>query len=340
MPLFKIQASYKPTAEIETFIGDKGHLFYSEEDRILRISDGETPGGIPVSAGEIGSGDGIVGFTPDEINQIIYLNSGWDLVPTNDNQQSLGAPDKRWKDIYVSGGTIFIGDDLQIGQDPSTGQFEMPAGAVLKNPDGTSAPVATLDVDSIDWNSVLAGVDLGLEYATTSYVDGKTRTLANKTYVDDTVQTAIDGINLEDQAVRLLTELEDVDAQNLLDKAYLQYNPQTGKWEANTSLHYDVITLTTDVEDLQTGTTNLLTTIANIQNDIANFEGNITNVINSVTEVRESISDLSLTDLGNVQSGRPASGSLLQYNGEAQEWQPTNNVETPFGSLRLNGGSF
>lgn len=48
MPLFKIQASYKPTAEIDTFIGDQGGLFYSEDERILRISDGVTPGGITI----------------------------------------------------------------------------------------------------------------------------------------------------------------------------------------------------------------------------------------------------------------------------------------------------
>jgi len=50
--LFKIKASYKPTAEIETFVGEQGELFYDEEEKQLRISDGVTPGGIKITAGD------------------------------------------------------------------------------------------------------------------------------------------------------------------------------------------------------------------------------------------------------------------------------------------------
>ena len=49
MPLFKIRSSYKPTAEVNEFVGEKGNLFYSEEDRTIRVSDGLTPGGIVVA---------------------------------------------------------------------------------------------------------------------------------------------------------------------------------------------------------------------------------------------------------------------------------------------------
>lgn len=54
--LFKIRSSYKPTAEIETFIGDPGDLFYDVNTSQLRISDGETPGGVAVG-GSGGTGD-------------------------------------------------------------------------------------------------------------------------------------------------------------------------------------------------------------------------------------------------------------------------------------------
>jgi len=43
--LFKITSGYKPTAEIETFLGDQGELFYSSDLRVIVISDGVTPGG-------------------------------------------------------------------------------------------------------------------------------------------------------------------------------------------------------------------------------------------------------------------------------------------------------
>ena len=33
-----------------------------------------------------------------------------DLIPDDDNERSIGSPDKRWKDLFVSEGSIYIGD--------------------------------------------------------------------------------------------------------------------------------------------------------------------------------------------------------------------------------------
>jgi hypothetical protein len=49
MALYKIGTARKPTAELDSFVGEVGDLFYSQEDSRLRISDGETPGGILVT---------------------------------------------------------------------------------------------------------------------------------------------------------------------------------------------------------------------------------------------------------------------------------------------------
>jgi len=49
MALYKIGAAHKPTAELDTFRGEAGDLFYSEQDVRLRISDGETLGGILIT---------------------------------------------------------------------------------------------------------------------------------------------------------------------------------------------------------------------------------------------------------------------------------------------------
>lgn len=314
MPLFKIHAAYKPTAEIETFIGDKGGLFYSEDDTRLRISDGVTPGGIVISAGNIGSGDGIAGLTADEINEVLYLNSNWDLLPTDNDQQNLGSPEKRWKDIYVSGGTIHIGDNLTIGENSATGTLEIPSGAVMKNPDGTRNPIATIDVDSIDWQTVLAGIDLGLEYATTSYVDGKVR------------EAAIDGVDLSAGAVSILSDLDDVGALNALDGAFLQYNAEAGEWEANVDIAGNIVTIQNNITTLETNVTSITERVTTVETNITN----VTNVLDN----------LPLEDLTNVEAENPESGSLLQYNGRENKWQATNNIETTFGSLRLNGGAF
>lgn len=128
--LFKVKAAYKPTAEIDTFVGEKGELFYNETEKQLRISDGNTPGGIAINVGDI---TGVTGFTVDQDNNIIYLNSNFDLIPTQDNNQSLGSAENRWKDLYVSGGTIYIGDGLEIKVETSTGTLSLPANTVVRD---------------------------------------------------------------------------------------------------------------------------------------------------------------------------------------------------------------
>lgn len=289
--LFKVQASYKPTAEVETFVGQQGELFYSEGDTRLRISDGVSPGGIVISSNSIGN---IEGLTSDGSSLILTMDEGWDLIPETDNQQSLGAPDKRWKDIYVSGGTIYIGENTTIGENPETGGFEMPSGAVMIDSEGNRSAVATVDIDSIDWNTVLAGLDLGLDYATTAYVDGKIRA------------AAIEGVEVGGEST-FLADLDDIDTEeyNPNEGDVLEYDNTKNKWVTKDGVRHRVDTLETDVT-------------------------NVTNVIN----------DLPLQDLSNVEAENPESGSLLQYNGNENKWQASNNIETTFGTLRLNGGAF
>ena len=59
-----------------TYTGELGHLFYSQDDNVLRISDGHTPGGIPISS----SGGSGGSFTVTNIsyftNDVGYLTSG------------------------------------------------------------------------------------------------------------------------------------------------------------------------------------------------------------------------------------------------------------------------
>lgn len=334
--LFKIWASYKPTAEIETFIGDKGQLFYSEEEKILRISDGVTPGGIPISSANLGSGDGIAGLTSDEINKILKLNSGWNFVPETNELQDLGAADKRWRHIYVSGGTIFLGDNATISENPANGSIVLPEGATMRNSNGELDPVATVDIDSINWNLVLAGRDLGLAYATVPYVDGKIR------------EAVIKGVMAENGiSASQLADLDDIGVLNLLDGSFLQYNAAGGKWQANTTLAGEIVTLLSDVTVLETNYNTLETTVNNITNNITNINdsitninNSITNVTNNITEITQKVDTLPIENLSNVDADSPESGSLLQYNGSAGRWQATNNIETTFGTLRLNGGAF
>ena len=51
MPIQKIKSGRVLSPGLEEFIGNKGQLFYDEDTGELRLSDGETPGGISVGGG-------------------------------------------------------------------------------------------------------------------------------------------------------------------------------------------------------------------------------------------------------------------------------------------------
>jgi hypothetical protein len=50
MAIEKVWSSYGPTANLATYVGDTGEMFYDRATGNVRISDGVTPGGIPIVA--------------------------------------------------------------------------------------------------------------------------------------------------------------------------------------------------------------------------------------------------------------------------------------------------
>ena len=48
MSMYKVWASYKPTADAANFVGDKGDIFYTDDGK-LKISDGIQAGGIAIT---------------------------------------------------------------------------------------------------------------------------------------------------------------------------------------------------------------------------------------------------------------------------------------------------
>lgn len=100
-----------------------------------------------------------------------------------------------------------------------------------------------------------------------------------------------------------------------------------------------------------------------VKNSYSNIEGNnfyvyklIPNqVVNSSTGEYPNINDnwskfvvstlpqdiqLALNDLIDINTINVQEGSLLQYNARSSVWEATNNVDTQFGTLRLNGGAY
>jgi|688.fasta_scaffold278490_2 hypothetical protein len=56
MPVQKIKSGRIITVQAETYVGDKGTIFYDEFTPELRLSDGTTPGGILFTSGGSGTG--------------------------------------------------------------------------------------------------------------------------------------------------------------------------------------------------------------------------------------------------------------------------------------------
>ena len=78
--------------EAATFIGNEGDLFYDPNTASLRVSDGVTPGGVPVAGVTTVSGP---------IQQ--------SLVPDADATYDLGSPTNQWRDLYLTNTTMYLG---------------------------------------------------------------------------------------------------------------------------------------------------------------------------------------------------------------------------------------
>jgi len=72
-----------------TYIGEQGRMFYNESNGELRLSDGHTPGGTPISI----------------VANVITAGS---LLPTSDNLYSLGTAELRWSHIHLDSAAASI----------------------------------------------------------------------------------------------------------------------------------------------------------------------------------------------------------------------------------------
>ena len=89
MAIQKVFSSLSKKANISTYVGEAGRLFYDTQNGQLRLSNGHTPGGIAVS-----------------ISANVVVSES--LVPEADNVYSIGTESLRWNHIHLgSGGAYF-----------------------------------------------------------------------------------------------------------------------------------------------------------------------------------------------------------------------------------------
>ena len=125
-----------------TYIGNPGSLFYNEVDGELRLSDGVTPGGVAISVRadlivaqrltpaldnnnayglgdethrwyDLHIGDGGIHYNGFADPQYVPYRPGAqvdDIIPALDNDIDLGAPDKRFANIYLGYDGLYLAD--------------------------------------------------------------------------------------------------------------------------------------------------------------------------------------------------------------------------------------
>jgi len=151
---------------VNDFIGEDGNVFFDIDDGVMRLSDGVTPGGTPLSSG--GGEGGASTFrqlldTPSSFNghagkylkvntqasQIEFVdetpfdgdydsltntpalfnpsNITSNLVPSTTELIDLGSTSKKFRDLYLSGNTITLGE-VQISKN-AEGGVDLPTGS-------------------------------------------------------------------------------------------------------------------------------------------------------------------------------------------------------------------
>lgn len=118
MTIRKIEAGRVITKDLNTFVGQEGTVFYSESTGEFRLSDGITPGGIAIN----GAITGLETSSTDTVT----VSAGFNFVPATNNLQDIGSDSLRFRDLYLSGNSIYL-----AGQQISAGVegIELPLGS-------------------------------------------------------------------------------------------------------------------------------------------------------------------------------------------------------------------
>ena len=198
---------------VNDFVGEDGNVFFDVDDGVMRLSDGTTPGGIPLSSGGgeggastfrqlldtpssfSGNGGTFVKVNPQasaiEFVDVDLFDGDYtsltntptlfdpsditqSLLPRTTENIDLGSTTKKWRDLYLSGNTIFLGD-AEIARNTSGG-IDLPAnsrvngqligsGGVTSYNELSDLPTIPSDVsDLTDTNGLLGGGGGGGSY--------------------------------------------------------------------------------------------------------------------------------------------------------------------------------
>ena len=152
--------------EVNEFVGHDGNVFFDIDDGVMRLSDGTTPGGIPLSGGggeggastfrqlldtpgsfsghggkylKVNAQASAIEFVDETVFDGDYdsltntptlfnpSNITSNLIPGTTELIDLGSTSKKFRDLYLSGNTIFLGT-AEISRN-SGGGIDLPSGS-------------------------------------------------------------------------------------------------------------------------------------------------------------------------------------------------------------------
>lgn len=129
------------------------------------VSQQLTANSVQISGPLVTSGPVTIGNT--SANVVIDARIASDIIPAANNQYSLGSPDKRFKDVYVSGGTIYLGD---VVVSAANGTFTVSTDAVIEG-ESTYAANVNIDATLTVQNSTLLNGNVALGNASSDQIN-------------------------------------------------------------------------------------------------------------------------------------------------------------------------
>ena len=241
-----------------------GEPIFTSDTKELFIGDGSTAGGVDLITTKLGSISG-------------------NIIPDTDSAYDLGSPTKKFKDLHLSGNSIFLGAGLILSND----------GGTFAAKDSDNNPVV-ISLTSNNTGQLSEGTNL---YYTTARADSAFDVrLATKTTANVT-----EGSNLYFTNARADARITNA----LLDEDNMASNSAT-KIPSQQSVKAYVDAEVAGIVDTAPAALNTLNELAAALGDDANFSTTITN---QIAGKLDSAATTALIDSSYVQARAPAAGN-------------------------------
>ena len=295
---FKLYAQKLGARQATDYVGDVGDLFYDPTSRTLRISDGATPGGFPITAGAGGLG-------ATTINYVATAPLTGTTVQSALDELALNA-------LFKSGGTMTGG--LILAADP-TANLEAATKQYVDNTVANIIDSAPGALDTLNELAAALGDDPNFATTITNQLAGKAD--ANNTYTISEVDALVANVVSNSQTIIYDNSVSNTTlvANNIQDAITELDTKVEGKLDiAGGTMTGDLILAGDPTANLQATTKQYVDSL--VANAVVNVESNTVVFDNSNTTiiantVQAALEELALNKV--EKSGDTMTGSLILH---------------------------